>query len=68
MRKIVDLKGLAADPNLPFNGSENKVRKLMKHHENPLPFKRVGERGKYLFDVEAVYRWFDRLPGVNHTV
>ena len=56
-RKIVDVKGL--QKSLPF--TEHQIYKLVRLHENPLPHKKCGKR--LLFDLERVYRWYDRLPG-----
>lgn len=64
MRKIVDLKGLAERPEFPW--SQHEIYKLMKRRDYPLPFKRLGK--KYYFDLEAVYKWFDRLPGRDQIV
>lgn len=64
-RQVVDLKGLAEDPRFPW--TEHSIRKLVRSRTNPIPHKRLNGRGKYLFDLEQVWRWFDRLPGRNQT-
>ena len=62
MRTILDIKSLAARAELPW--SEHDIYKLIKRQDFPLPHKRLGK--KYYFDLEAVYKWFDRLPGRNN--
>jgi hypothetical protein len=61
-RQICDIKGLTK--LLPF--STHQIYKLVRNPTHPLPFKKAGRR--LLFDVEKVYRWFDSLPGKDHTV
>lgn len=58
-RVVVDLKGLADRPEFPW--SEHEIYKLIKHRDYPLPYKKIGK--KYYFDIERVWKWFDRLPG-----
>ena len=60
-RQIVKLKDLTKF--LPL--TEHQLRKLLRRHENPLPFKKCGKL--LLFDLEKVYRWFDALPGRDQT-
>jgi hypothetical protein len=63
-RQILDLKGLAENPNFPF--TEHQIRKLIIRDDYPLPHKKVGKR--LLFDLERVYRWFDALPGKDTSI
>ena len=63
-RQIVDIKGLAEMSEFPW--SEHEIRKLIKRSDHPLPWKRIGK--KYYFDLERVWKWFDRLPGRDETI
>jgi len=62
MREMIDIDALAE--RLPL--SKHQLYKLTKHGEYPLPHKKIGK--KLLFDMSAIWRWFDSLPGRDETL
>lgn len=61
MREIVNIEGLTK--KLPM--TKHQLYKAVRDPKNPIPHKKFGK--KLMFDMERVYRWFDRLPGKDLT-
>ena len=61
-KRITDVEGVAQYLKKPSKWS---IYDLVKHPTHPLPYKKMG--GRYAFDLDAVDRWFDSLPGRDST-
>jgi predicted DNA-binding transcriptional regulator AlpA len=58
-RRATDIEGVAQTLCL----SKNQVYKLVRRRDDPLPYKKIGKVLR--FDIESVWKWWDRQPGVN---
>ena len=56
-RQVEDIEGIAERLKL----TRNQIYKLVRRPDDPLPHKKIGRNLR--FDIEAVWRWFDRQPG-----
>lgn len=62
MRQIVDIAGIASTLYL----SKHQVYKLVRRREDALPHKKIGKVLR--FDLDAVWKWWDRQPGVDQEI
>ncbi len=57
MREIRDVEGCGAALSL----TRHQVYHLVRRPVDPLPCKKLGKQLR--FDMEKVWKWFDRQPG-----
>ena len=61
-RQVEDIEGVAERLRL----TKHQVYKLVRRPTDPLPHKRIGRCLR--FDLDAVFRWFDRQPGRDESL